>query len=138
MKNIQTMGIDSQEILRTPVFFFFSLTCFCTRKMIKVRFPHLKYMGINTLLRARLNDVKNFFFTVQLFKSKNNFSGGLLFVIIRYVLNSISLTRDCYVCLQYNFWKKFLTKSATFSVRMIVWLNDCNERQVIIIKCINP
>ena len=45
--------------------------------MKKVQFSHLKYTGKNALPRARLNDrKKNFFFTVKLLRSKNDFSGG--------------------------------------------------------------
>ena len=45
--------------------------------MKKVQFSHLKYTGKNAFPRARLNDGKKIiFFTVQLLRSKNDFSGG--------------------------------------------------------------
>ena len=49
----------------------------CTIKVKKVQFSYLKYTGTNAFPLAQLNDRKKiFFFTVQLLKSKNDFSGG--------------------------------------------------------------
>ena len=52
---------------------FFSRLCII--KMKKVQFPHLKYTGKNAFPRARLDDRKKFFFTVQLLRSKMTFQG---------------------------------------------------------------